>query len=57
LFKAALAGAHALGKMQSLGGAAVARMQQDLVFDIEPARRDFGYAPRAFQPTSGMFSL
>jgi nucleoside-diphosphate-sugar epimerase len=57
LFKAALAGAHALGKMQSLGGAAVARMQQDLVFDAAPARRDFGYAPRAFQPTDGMFSL
>lgn len=56
LFKAALTGAHALGKMQSLGGAAVARMQQDLVFDAEPARRDFGYAPRTFQPTDGMFS-
>jgi nucleoside-diphosphate-sugar epimerase len=57
LFKAALAGAHALGKMQSLGSAAVARMHEDLVFDIEPARRDFGYSPRAFQPDSGMFSL
>ena len=57
LFKAALAGAHALGKMQSLGGAAVTRMQQDLVFDAEPAQRDFGYSPRGFQPTDGMFSL
>jgi nucleoside-diphosphate-sugar epimerase len=57
LFTAALAAAHALGKMQSLGGAAVARMQQDLVFDAEPARRDFGYSPRKFQPTDGMFSL
>lgn len=57
LFKAALAGAHALGKMQSLGGAAVARMHEDLVFDAEPARRDFGYSPRLFQPTNGMFSL
>lgn len=57
LFKAALAGAHALGKMQSLGDAAVARMRQDLVFDAEPARRDFGYSPRPFQPTDGMFSL
>lgn len=56
LFKAALAGAHALGKMQSLGGAAVARMQQDLVFDAEPARRDFGYSPRPFRPTNEMFS-
>ena len=57
LFKAALAGAHALGKMQSLGSAAVARMQQDLVFDAGPAKRDFGYSPRPFQPTNGMFSL
>lgn len=56
LFKAALAGAHAFGKMQGLGGAAVARMQEDLVFDVEPARRDFGYSPRGFQPTNGMFS-
>ena len=56
LFKAALAGAHALGKMQSLSSAAVARMQEDLVFDMEPARRDFGYSPRGFQPTDGMFS-
>lgn len=57
LFKAALAGAHALGKMQSLGGAAVARMQEDLVFDAEPAQRDFGYSPRLFQPTDEMFSF
>lgn len=57
LFKAVLAGAQALGKMQSLGGAAVARMQQDLVFDIEPAHRDFGYSPRPFQPNDGIFSL
>ena len=55
LFKAALAGAHLLGKMQSLGSAAVARMQQDLVFDLEPARRDFGYSPRKFQPDKDMF--
>lgn len=57
LFKAALAGAHALGKMQSLGGAAVARMQQDLVFDVGPAQRDFGYSPRPFRPTDEMFCL
>lgn len=56
LFNAVLAGAHAFGKMQSLGRAAVARMQEDLVFDVEPARRDFGYSPRKFQPTEGMFS-
>jgi nucleoside-diphosphate-sugar epimerase len=56
LFKAALAGARALGQMQSLGNAAVRRMQEDLVFDGEPARRDFGYSPRGFQPDDEMFS-
>lgn len=55
LFNAALATAHALGKMQGLGDAAVARMGEDLVFDAEAARRDFGYAPRGFQPTQEMF--
>ena len=37
------------------GEAVVARMQQDLVFDSEPARRDFGYAPRDFKPSAEMF--
>jgi hypothetical protein len=26
------------------------RMNQDLVFDLAPARDAFGYAPRPFQP-------
>jgi hypothetical protein len=30
-------------------------MGVDLVFDDEAARRDFGYAPRAFQPSLEMF--
>ena len=55
LFNAALSAARAFGKMQGMGEAVVARMQQDLVFDGEPARRDFGYAPRAFKPTADMF--
>jgi len=33
---------------------ALARMREPLVFDIEPARRDFGYAPRRFDPTREM---
>ncbi|MET0581476.1 MAG: NAD-dependent epimerase/dehydratase family protein [Pseudoxanthomonas sp.] len=57
LFKTALAAAQALGKMRSLGDAAVARMHEDLVFDAGPARRDFGYSPRAFQPEASMFAL
>jgi hypothetical protein len=31
-------------------------MRDDLVFDATPAQRDFGYAPRPFQPTASMFS-
>lgn len=57
LFEATLATARVFGKMQGLGDAAVARMREDLVFDAEPARRDFGYAPRGFNPTAAMFSL
>lgn len=56
IFSGVLSVARALGKMQGMGDAVVARMQQDLVFDLEPARRDFGYAPRAFKPTADMFS-
>ena len=55
IFRLILSVARAFGKMQGMGGAVVARMQQDLMFDIEPARRDFGYAPRAFKPKADMF--
>jgi nucleoside-diphosphate-sugar epimerase len=55
LFALALLGARALGRVGGFGDAAVARMRSDLVFDIEPARRDFGYAPRPFRPVARMF--
>ena len=54
LFKLALGVAHALGRLRGLGNAALARMGEDLVFDAEPARRDFGYAPRRFEPQASM---
>jgi nucleoside-diphosphate-sugar epimerase len=54
-FRALLSLAYAAGIARDFGDAALARMRQDLVFDIEPAHRDFGYAPRAFQPVSEMF--
>ncbi|ALS96160.1 hypothetical protein ADT26_10910 [Xanthomonas oryzae] len=38
------------GRLRGLNAAALQRMRDDLVFDLEPARRDFGYAPRAFRP-------
>lgn len=56
LFKLALRVAQVSGRARGLGDAAVARMQDDLVFDATPAKRDFGYAPRPFNPTMKMFS-
>lgn len=55
LFRFALALARRAGIARGLGDEAVRRMRQDLVFDSGPARRDFGYAPRPFQPAAGMF--
>lgn len=53
LFHALLAAGRLRGV--GIGAAALARMQDDLVFDAAPARRDFNYAPRAFAPHAGMF--
>lgn len=55
VFTGMLSLARALGRMQGMGDAAVARMRDDLVFDAAPAQRDFGYSPRAFNPTADMF--
>jgi nucleoside-diphosphate-sugar epimerase len=55
LFRGLLAAAQAAGIARGLGGAVVARMREDLVFDAAPARRDFGYAPRPFMPSREMF--
>lgn len=48
LFTLALGAAHAVGRLKGMNAATLARMRQPLVFDIDPARRDFGYAPRPF---------
>ena len=48
MFRAVLSLARLAGVMRGLTDDAVARMREDLVFDVAPARRDFGYAPRAF---------
>ena len=55
LFTALLATARVGGLASGMGDAAVVRMREHLVFDAGPARRDFGYAPRAFAPTAEMF--
>jgi len=55
VFLALLRLAQARGIAGGLGPGAVARMREDLVFDAAPAARDFGYAPRGFRPTPGIF--
>ena len=55
MFRFALLAARVVGRADSLGDAAVARMREDLVFDAAPAQRDFGYRARAFAPTAAMF--
>lgn len=56
LFRMLLAPARVAGLASGFGDAALARMREDLAFDAGPARRDFGYAPRAFAPTAAMFT-
>lgn len=55
LFRALLLAARLRGLARELTPAAIARMGDDLVFDAQPAQRDFGYAPRKFTPTAAMF--
>ena len=55
LFRVLLALARMRGIARDLTADAIARMRDDLVFDATPARRDFGYAPRAFAPDARMF--
>ena len=50
VFRTALWLARKAGMMRGLTDDAVARMREDLVFDASPAWRDFGYAPRPFEP-------
>ncbi len=55
LFQLALKAARARGIAVDLTDASIERMREDLVFDIAPAQRDFGYAPRSFKPEARMF--
>ena len=50
VFRTALWLARKAGMMRGLTDDAVARVREDLVFDASPAWRDFGYAPRPFEP-------
>lgn len=57
LFALALSIAHAGGRLRGMNRAALQRMGEDLVFDLAPAQRDFGYAPRAFAPDAAMLGV
>ncbi|UYB52028.1 NAD-dependent epimerase/dehydratase family protein [Xanthomonas sp. AM6] len=57
LFALALSVAHAGGRLRGMNRAALQRMGEDLVFDLAPAQRDFGYAPRAFAPDAAMLGV
>ncbi len=54
VFNTVLAAARLTGRVQGLPAGAVARMRQDLVFDVAAAGRDLGYCPRAFRVGAGM---
>ncbi len=57
LFRGMLAAAQLRGIAVDFTPEALARMRQDLVFDSEPARRDFAYSPRKFNPDASMFPV
>lgn len=57
LFRLVVKAAQARGYARDLTDAAVARMREDMLFNLEPAQRDFGYAPRAFKPDARMFEI
>lgn len=55
LFHLTRRAARAAGLARDLTDAVVARLHDDLVFDLAPAARDLGYAPRPFRPPPGTF--
>jgi nucleoside-diphosphate-sugar epimerase len=55
--RAALWCAHRVRLLGDAGAGVWARLATDLVFDAQPARRDFGYAPRTFEPRAAMFDV
>ncbi|KLD79300.1 NAD-dependent epimerase/dehydratase family protein [Xanthomonas hyacinthi] len=57
VFALALRIAHAGGRLRGMNRAALQRMGEDLVFDLAPAQRDFGYAPRAFALDAAMLGM
>lgn len=57
LFSAVVWVAQCWGKLPGVSQATLHRMECNLVFDIGPAQRDFGYAPRGFSPSVAELGL
>ena len=55
LFRVAVGTARHFDLIGGIGAGMLDRLDADLVFDAGDARRDFGYAPRRFEPTAAMF--
>ena len=55
LFRMIVGTARGIGMIDAVNTAMLDRLDVDLVFDGSGARRDFGYAPRAFTPDAAMF--
>ena len=57
LFAAIVWIAQRWGRLPGVSPATLHRMECDLVFDLGPAQRDFGYAPRGFAPSAAELGL
>ncbi|MDO5505275.1 MAG: nucleoside-diphosphate sugar epimerase [Pseudoxanthomonas suwonensis] len=56
VFRVVVALARRTGRFGGFGDGALARLREDLVFDVGPAQRDLGYRPRRFAPTLAMLT-
>jgi nucleoside-diphosphate-sugar epimerase len=55
LFRSGVGLLRALGRLDAAGSGVLARLDQDLAYDPEPARMALGHYPRGFQPTAETF--
>lgn len=55
LFRAGVRVLRGGGVLGEAGEGVLARLDRDLVFDLEPARQALGYHPRPFRPVAAMF--
>ena len=54
-FRAGVGLMRALGRLDAAGDGVLARLDQDLVYDPDPARIALSHCPRGFQPTRAAF--